>query len=199
MFAVRPSRAFLAVAIALFTAACSGSPVAPTIPPIAIPGLPTAGSALPPATGHVGDTLRFASFDRAEIDATLAKIFDPATPTDANTSRPSGAHWVGVEMIIVNNDTDLAGQQSILDATSSDGSLLTTDQDYHGVSTPIGDFQGCTNNPEEMDAVQGQPYTNCKAFVVPNGESLKQVGIRVGGAELFLGQVSADQATWSVP
>jgi len=200
MFAVRPSRALLSAAIVVLTAACRAAPAAPTLPPIVLPLLPTAGTQLPPATGHLGDTLKFAEFGSgSEIDATLAKIFDPATPTDVNNTLPSGARWVGVEMIIVNNDPNLGGQQSILDATASDGSVLTTDQVYQGYSHRIGDFQGCTNNPEEIDAVQSQPYTNCQAFVVPNGQSLKQVGIRVGGAELFMGQVSADQATWIVP
>lgn len=218
MLTVRPSRAFLVTltvfVTVLLTAGCTAGPAAaptvnvaagiPTLPPLMLPGLPTVGAgatANAPATGHVGDTLKFAEFgSHSEIDATLVKVFDPAVPVDASTTLPAGAHWVGVEMSITNNDSDISGQSSTVDATASDGSQLTTDQVYEGFSRPIGDFEGCTDNPDtEQDAQQGVPYTNCQAFVVPNGQTLKQVGLKVGGAEIYMSLVPNDQAVWLVP
>ena len=197
MFSVRFSLAVMAVVATLLISACGGPAAA--LPTQAIAPQPTAhGSAA--ATGHVGDTLKFQEFgSNSEIDATLVKVFDPAVPTDSSTSAlPSGARWVGVELSITNNDSDIGGQSSNVDAAASDGTQLTTDQVYQGFSRPIGDFQGCTADTEE-DAQQGVPYTRCAAFVVPNGATLTQVGLKVGGAEIFSSLVPSDQATWSVP
>ena len=216
MVTVRPARALLVTLTVsmtiLLTAACAAGPAAaptdhvaagvPTLPPLVLPGLPTVGAgatANAPAAGHVGDTLKFAEFgSQSEIDATLVKVFDPAVPVDASTTLPSGAHWVGVEFSITNNNSDIAGQSSTVDATASDGSQLTTDQVYQGYSHRIGDFQGCVSDVEE-DATQGVPYTNCQAFVVPDGQTLKQVGLKVGGAEIYTSMVPIDQAAWLVP
>ena len=152
-----------------------------------------------PAMGHVGDKLTFAElggFDSA--DATLVKVFDPATPTDASTQAlPTGARWVGVEIVIDNHSSDYMNQASDVDGLLADGTRVTTDDVYQSASRPIGSFAGCTQTDGSEQDVQ--PYTHCEAFVVPDGQTLKQVGVKVGGAEIDSSLVPADQAVWAIP
>ena len=149
--------------------------------------------------GHMGDTLTFAEYGSGDaVDATLVQVFDPATPTSASTSSlPSGAHWVGVQVVLDNHSTDFQGQASEIDGVTSDGSNVTTDDVYQGFSRPIGSFAGCTQTDDSEQDVQ--PYTHCEAFVVPDGQTLTQVGIKVGGAEIFSSLVPTDQAIWAIP
>ena len=144
-------------------------------------------------TGHVGDKLTYPGSDvDLGFDATLVKVFDPATPTSASTEAlPSGARWVGVEITIDNHSPQAGNDSSALDGMASDGTALTTDDVYQGFSRPIGGFQGCTETDpfSETDV----PYTQCEAFVVPDGQTLTQVGFHINQ----LGQT--DQATWTVP
>ena len=67
------------------------------------PGAVSSGA----ATGHLGDKLTFDGGSPGEaFDATLVKVFDPATPTSASTQPlPSGAQWVGVEITIDNHSS----------------------------------------------------------------------------------------------
>ncbi len=44
----------------------------------------------------------------------------------------------------------------------------------------------------------GQPYTLSTGLLVPTGVTVTNVGIRVGGAEIFE-TTATDQATWAVP
>jgi hypothetical protein len=144
-------------------------------------------------TGHVGDKLTFAGTNvDLGFDATVVKVFDPATPTSASTEAlPSGARWVGVEITIDNHSPQAGSDSSAIDGMASDGTALTTDDVYQGFSRPIGEFQGCTETDpfSETDV----PYTQCEAFVVPDGQTLTQVGFRINQ----LGET--DQATWTVP
>ena len=43
-----------------------------------------------------------------------------------------------------------------------------------------------------------QQVTLCTGFVVPTGVTLKSVGAKVGGAEIFE-TTATDQAIWTVP
>ena len=149
--------------------------------------------------GHVGDKLEFTGFGGfSQIDATLVKVIDPAIPTDTSTTpMPSGARWVGVEITIDNHASNIGGQSSVVDALASDGSTLTTEDDYQGFSRQIGAFQGCTQTSGSEDDVQ--PFTHCEAFAVLDGQVLTRVGVKVGGAEIFSSLVPTDQAVWTVP
>ncbi len=52
-------------------------------------------------TGHVGDKLTFENFAHDPVDATLVKVYDPATPNDTSQAPLSPAtHWVGAEVIV---------------------------------------------------------------------------------------------------
>ena len=53
-----------------------------SLPPGGTGSTAPAGSAAGPVTGHVGDKLTFTSSGQAPVDATLVKVFDPATPND---------------------------------------------------------------------------------------------------------------------
>ncbi|HEY7937702.1 MAG TPA: hypothetical protein VID26_11305 [Candidatus Limnocylindrales bacterium] len=149
-------------------------------------------------TGHVGDKLTFAKLGGDPVDATLVKVFDPATPTNA-TEAPlaPGNHWVGVE-VILNNQTDYQSELSEIDAVTSAGDTVTTTDHYQSGDYVLGDgFAGCTQTAGgEQDT---QPYTHCAAFVVPDGRTLAKVGVKVGGAEIDSSLVPSDQATWTVP
>jgi hypothetical protein len=147
-----------------------------------------AGSGAGPVTGHVGDKLSFSKADRDPVDATLVKVFDPATPTDASEAPlPSGSHWVGVE-VTVDNHVDYQNESSAFDAVTSAGSPVSETAG----GAVLGDgFVGCTQTAgDEQDS---EVYTHCIAFVVPDGQTLTTVGIQVG----LLGPT--DQATWTVP
>jgi hypothetical protein len=163
-------------------------------PPDASGSTAPTGSGAGPVTGHVGDKLTFAKLGGDPVDATLVKVFDPATPNDASEAPlPSGSHWVGFE-VTVDNHVDYSGEGSSFDAVTSAG---TAASDSAGGAT-IGDgFAGCTQTPGDPQDVE--TYTFCVPFVVPDGQTIVTVGIRTGGAELALGQVTADQATWTVP
>ncbi len=163
-------------------------------PPDAGASTAPAGSAAGPVTGHVGDKLTFAKVGGDPVDATLVKVFDPATPTDASEAPlPSASHWVGVEMT-VDNHTDYSGESSVIDGVTSAGAAASAT----GGGASLGDgFAGCAqtpNNPQDVET-----YTFCVAFVVPDGQTLANVGIRTGGAEIESSLVPTDQATWSVP
>jgi hypothetical protein len=147
----------------------------------------------------VGDKLTFTEFGGVDsADATLVKVFDPATPTEASTQAlPSGARWVGVEIVIDNHSSDYMNQGSEVDGLLADGTRVTTDDVYQGFSRPIGAFAGCTQTSGAEQDVQ--PYTHCEAFVVPDGQSLTQVGVKVGGAEISSSLVPNDQAIWAIP
>ncbi len=149
-----------------------------------------------PVTGHVGDTLTFFTFGHDQVEATLVKVFDPAVPTDGS-SLPAGAHWVGVELTINNHSSDYMNESSQADATASGGTVLTTDDVYQNTSYPLTTFQGCTQTSGSEQDVQ--PFTHCESFVVPDGQSLTQVGVKVGGAAIFSSLVPTDQAAWTVP
>ena len=152
-----------------------------------------------PVTGHVGDKLTFTSFGGfSQVEATLVKVFDPAIPANSSTSpMPSGAHWVGVEITIDNHSPDFGSESSVVDAIASDGSTLTTDDVYQGFSRPIDAFEGCTQTGGGEQDVQ--PFTHCEAFAVLDGQALTQVGVKVGGAEIFSSLVPSDQAVWILP
>ena len=196
--------AWLLIALAVGLAACSGGGAATggdsggsgaATTPVgtgaagATPGAASSGA----VTGHVGDKLTFyGGLSDQAVDVTLVKIFDPATPTDASTAAlPSGARWVGVETTIDNHSSQAGNELLTLDGTASDGTKLTTLDDYQGFSRPIGAFQGCT--PTSPTDESGVPFTSCDAFVVTDGQTLVQVGFNVAQ----LGQT--DQATWTLP
>ena len=198
-------RALAAGAICVFLAACggpgatsaSGQPAggaSSSQPPDASAPATQGGSGAGPVTGHIGDKLTFKKLGGDPVDATLIKVFDPATPNDASEAPlPSGSHWVGFE-VTVDNHTDYSGEGSSFDAVTSAG---TAASDSAGGAT-IGDgFAGCTQTPGNPQDIE--TYTFCVPFVVPDGQTIATVGIRTGGAELTLGQVTADQATWTVP
>jgi hypothetical protein len=200
-------RRFLAAgAVSLAVAACGGA--APTnaggqpaggagssLPPSGAPAAATSGgSDAGPVTGHLGDKLTFKNFALDPVDATLVKIYDPATPKDASEAPlPQSTHWVGVE-VIVNDQVDYQTDGGGLDAVTSAGNTVTTTDNYQGGSYVLGNgFAGCTQtngNPQDVN-----PYTYCAAFPVPDGQTLVKVGINVTGAPL----VKTDQATWTVP
>ncbi len=165
--------------------------VGPTLAPGGSVAATPAGSGA--VTGHVGDKLTYPGTNvDLGFDATLVKVFDPATPTSASTAAlPSGARWVGVEITIDNHSPQAGNDSSAFDGMASDGTALTTDDVYQGFSRPIGEFQGCTETDpfSETDV----PYTQCEAFVVPDGQTLTQVGFHINQ----LGET--DQATWTVP
>jgi hypothetical protein len=189
----------------LLLAACSGGGAASTVPPgggagsgstapvgtgqaSSAPGAASSGA----VTGHVGDKLTFnGSFDES-FDATLVKVFDPATPSSSDTEPlPSGARWVGVETTIDNHSAQAGNELMTVDGVASDGTLLTTLDDYQSFSRPIGQFQGCTGTTSSMES--NVPHTQCDAFVVPDGQSLVQVGFNIAQFG------TSDQATWTVP
>jgi hypothetical protein len=195
-------RGLAVAALTLTLAACgatgtsgTGSPpsgaVGPTLAPGATVVATPAGTGA--VTGHVGDKLTFPGTNvDLGFDATLVKVFDPATPTSANTEAlPSGARWVGVEITIDNHSPQAGSDSTSIDGKTSDGTAVATDDVYQGFSRPIGEFQGCTESTtfSETDT----PYTQCEAFVVPDGQTLAQVGFEV----VQLGPT--DQVTWTVP
>lgn len=153
-----------------------------------------AGSAAGPVTGHLGDKLTFANFANDPVDATLVKIYDPATPNDTSQAPlPPATHWVGVE-VIVNDKVDYQTDGAGFDAVTSAGSTVTTTDTYQNASVVLGDgFKGCTQTDGEPGTVA--LYTYCSAFPVPDGQTLVKVGLNVTGAPL----VKTDQATWTVP
>lgn len=146
------------------------------------PGTTSSGA----VTGHVGDKLTFG--DSAEIDgqvdATLVKVFDPATQASADDGPPpSGARWVGIEVTIVNRSSQGGLELLTVTGRTSDGSTVTTG----GLQ---GGFEACTQT--STAAERGVPYTRCLAFVVPDGQILVQV-------EIPHSLSPGDQATWTVP
>ena len=156
-----------------------------------------AGSGAGPVTGHLGDKLTFPFLD-STVDATLVKVFDPATPNDASEAPlATGFHWVGVEVILDNHSSDFGSEASDIDGLASDGSTVTTTDSYQGGSYSLGDgFQGCTQTDGEEQEVE--PYTHCEAFAVPDGKTLTQVGAKVGGASLDV-PGAPDQVIWTIP
>ena len=154
---------------------------------------PAGSSGAGPVTGHVGDKLTFANYANDPVDATLVKIYDPATPNDASESPlPPATHWVGVE-VIVNDQIDYQSDAAGIDAVTSAGSTVTTTNGYEATSVLGDGFKGCTHTDGIGQDVN--PYTYCAAFPVPDGQTLVKVGLNVTGAPL----VKTDQATWTVP
>ena len=197
------ARAGLAVLLGsgLLLVGCASGGIAGSTPPGAGPNSPGAGStaaasapaASGPATGHVGDKLTFTGTDGSDsAEATLVRVFDPATPASTSTAPlPSGARWVGVELMIDNHSPQAGSDSWVVDGKASDGSALTTDDTYQGFSRPIGSFTGCTESSSLSDT--DVPYTQCEAFVVPNGQTLVQVGYQINQFG------PTDQAIWTVP
>ena len=201
--------------VALAAAACGGGgsttpaggstgSVAPGVsqPPALVPNASSSSSgagASGPATGHVGDTLTFAELGGDKVEATLVKVIDPATPTDASDAAPAGTRFIGLETTIVDHSPAIAEQSDQIDGVSSDGKPLTLDNVYEGPTHVMKTFAGCTPSSDGlMDQQAGQPWTSCDAFLVPSGVTLTSVGIRVGGAEIYE-TTATDQATWAVP
>ncbi len=194
-------------ALIVTMAACgaAGSPGAasqaagggPTLQPGGTSVATPAGSGTGPVTGHLGDKLTF-PFLGSTVDATLVKVFDPATPNDASEAPlGTGFHWVGVEVILDNHSSDFGSEASDIDGLASDGSTVTTTDSYQGGAYSLGDgFQGCTQTDGEEQEVQ--PYTHCEAFPVPDGKTLTQVGAKVGGASLDV-PGAPDQVVWTIP
>jgi len=191
------------IALAVALAACSGGGAgipssggdggSGATPPVgtgaagSTPGATSIGA----VTGHVGDKLTSAGGDvMGGFDATLVKVFDHATPISANEEPlPPGARWVGVEFIFESpGSVDQATPVSLIYGVTSDGSTVTTDDVYQGFSHRLqGGFQGCTEAKTDV------AYTYCTAFVVPEGQTLAQVGLHEVAGNL------AVLATWTVP
>ena len=195
-----------ALILAIFVSACGGAASsAPAgdqgTPPTGATQAPGAGGTAAPGgsaqtTGHVGDKLSVTMLGGDKADVTLVKVFDPATPTDPNNAAPSGARWVGLEIVAVDHATDAGGHQVLVDGVGSDGKPITTDGVFKGTAYEVGDFNGCSSASTFMDT--DQPNTTCPAFLVPSGVTLVSVGVQVGGAEIG-GPSSVDQASWMVP
>jgi hypothetical protein len=196
------SLSVVALTIALAACGAAASPTAggqatggsgATLQPGATAVATAGGTAAGAVTGHVGDKLTFPGTNvDLGFDATLVKVFDPATPTSSSTSAlPLGARWVGIEVTIDNHSPQAGNDSTNIDGKTSDGTAVATDDVYQGFSRPIGEFQGCTESTtfSETDT----PYTQCEAFVVPDGQTLAQVGFEVNQ----LGPT--DQVTWTVP
>jgi hypothetical protein len=193
----------LSIALTLTLAACSGGGVpsgggdggsgatapAGTGEASSTPGAASSGA----VTGHVGDKMTFDGGGLGEtFDATLVKVFDPATPSSASTQPlPSGARWVGVETTIDNHSSQASNELMTVDGVASDGSILTTLDTYQSFSRPIGQFQGCAGTTSSIES--DVAHTQCDAFVVPDGQTLVQVGFNI--AQLG----TSDQAIWTVP
>lgn len=201
------ARVGVPVALALALGACGAGGSAGTASlsaggsdPAALPSataVATPGGSNGPVTGHVGQALTFTDYGGDTIVGTLVKVFDPAAPTDASEAPlPSATHWVGVEATIDDHAATFQDDASTFDALTSAGATVTTTDTYQGGSYVLGDgFQGCT---AQIHGEQ-QPYTYCVAFPVPDGQTLTQVGVKVGGAEIGMGLVKHDQASWSIP
>jgi len=206
----RTARGALALAVLSFVAfACSGgssnSPnsgnVGTSVPLGATAG--ASGSTPAPAgspgvvTGHVGDKLTVIMLGGNKADLTLVKVADPATLTDpdVNSAAPAGTRWVGLEITSVDH-SPFAGQESVaVDGIGSDGKTLTTNAVVAGFSHTLGAFKECTPaGSQDTD----QQVTLCSGFLLPTGVTLKSVGAKVGGAEIFE-PTATDQAMWMVP
>ncbi len=207
----RTARGALALAVLSFVAAaCSGSSsTSPTgggdvgtSQPPAVPA-DAPGSAPAPAgspgvvTGHVGDKLIATMLSGNTADLTLVKVADPATlvEVDVNNAAPAGTRWVGLEITSVDH-SPIAGQESVqVDGTGSDGKTLTPGAIVQGFSHTLSPFKECTPaGAQDTD----QTNTMCTGFLVPTGVTLKSVGAKVGGAEIFE-PTAVDQAIWMVP
>ncbi len=154
-----------------------------------------AGSGSGPVIGHVGDKLTFTEYGGAQADGTLIKVFDPVTDTDQYPAQlAAGSHWVGVELTLDNHSADYMNEASQVDATTSAGATIM--EGDPASNTRIGGFAGCTptDASNEQDV---QPFTHCYGFVVPDGQTLTQVGVKVGEVATF--NLVSDQAIWMVP
>lgn len=186
----------------LCAAACGGSGTPSVSPaPAGASDLPTAaiGTSTTPtassgasgvATGHVGDTLTFTNFGGDQVDVTLVRVVDPATSSNPNNTPPAGSHWVGLEITVNNHSPYAYDDLEMFDGTGSDGKKIDPDRTAYS----IAGFTGCTATAGDHQT--GQPYTLCTGFLVPDGVTVTQIGVRVGGAEI--GGL-ADQATWTNP
>ncbi len=204
------SRAVLSLALVAFAAAAcggggsstpAGGGQAASQPPnvAGSPAPSAAAGASGLVTGHVGDTLSFAELGGDKVEATLVKVIDPATPTDASDAAPTGTRFIGLETTIVDHSPDIAEQSDQIDGVGSDGKTLSLDNVYQGSTHVMNTFAGCTPSSDGlMDQQAGQPWTSCDAFLVPSGVTLTSVGIRVGGAEIYE-TTATDHATWAVP
>ena len=94
-------------------------------------------------TGHLGDTLVYTDLAGDEIDVTLIKLTDPASPTDANNAAVAGTRWVGLEMTIDNHEVAPSDDSVQADGMGSDGQRYGFNTSYH-----IGGFAGCTATVE---------------------------------------------------
>lgn len=198
--------AFAIVVVLTVTAACSSGGAASTgtsnpVPTSTLaPGATTAqATGAPQASGavigHVGDKLTFTERGGAQADGRLVKVLDPVTDTDRYpTKLPAGTHWVGVELTLDNHSADYMNEASQVDAITSAG--VTIMEGDPASNTRIGGFAGCTptDASNEQDV---QPFTHCYGFVVPDGQTLVQVGVKVGEVATF--DLVSDQATWLVP
>ena len=203
-------RGTLALAVlSIVAVACSGassnSPagggdVGTSVPLGATAGVP--GSTPAPAgspgvvTGHVGGKLPVIMLGGAKAELTLVKVVDPATVVHPDVDNsPAGARWVGLEVTAVDHSPFAAQEQVLVDGIGSDGNTLTTLAMFKGFSHEIGAFAECTwagsIDPDKS-------YTMCPAFLLPTGVTLKSVGAKVGGAEIFE-PTAPDQAMWMVP
>jgi len=148
-------------------------------------------------TGHVGDKLTVVMLGGAKADLTLVKVADPATlvEVDVNSAAPAGTRWVGLEITSVDH-SPFAGQESVqVDGIASDGKTLTTNAVVASSSRMLGAFKECTPAGSQDPDKQ---VTLCTGFLVPTGVTLKSVGAKVGGAEIFE-PTATDQAIWTVP
>jgi hypothetical protein len=177
-----------------------GGDVGTSVPLGATAGVP--GSTPAPAgspgvvTGHVGDKLTVIMLGGAKAELTLVKVVDPATVVHPDVDNsPAGARWVGLEVTAVDHSPFAAQEQVLVDGIGSDGNTLTTLAMFKGFSHEIGAFAECTwagsIDPDKS-------YTMCPAFLLPTGVTLKSVGAKVGGAEIFE-PTATDQAMWMVP
>jgi hypothetical protein len=202
-------RCGVALILATSVAACGGaadSPVSgqgPTLAPVAAtpagPGETGAIGATTGATtgatgatgattGHLGDTLTYTDLAGDQIDVTLVRLTDPASPTDANNAAVAGSRWVGLQMTIDNHEIAPSDDSVQADGTGSDGQRYGFNTSYH-----IGGFDGCTATV--ASAAAGQTATFCAGFMVPTGVTVVGVGYSVAGADIG----APDDLTWIVP
>lgn len=200
-----PRLSIAALTVTLAACGAAGSPgaasqpaggVGPTLPPGGTVVATPAGGGAGPVTGHVGDKLTFTEYGGAQADGTLVKVLDPVSDTDQYPATlPAGTHWVGVELTLDNHSPDYMNEASQVDATTSAGATIMEGDPANG-NSGISGYAGCTPT-DASDEQDVQPFTHCYGFVVPDGQTLSKVGVKVGEVATF--DLVTDQAIWMVP
>lgn len=145
------------------------------------------GKASKAATAKVGDTLTLHGMEQgSQLDVTIKKWADPATPADEFTTPEAGKRWVAAQFLLTNT-----GKKTYADAPSNGAQAL--DGDGQRFDTTFGDVTAGPSMTTDAKVPPGGKALGWIVFEVPKGVKVSDVQFAMDSG------MSDESGQWKIP